>query len=296
MPDTPQTFDSKLLRPGLHKQKVLSIAKPGTVVAFYDTETTGLEPEIDDHIIEFAGILCRVEADYTLTRLDDIQIYIKNRKPLDPKVVDMTKITEEFLADKPDEFDVVDDIYDFLQQADCVCGHNVPFDIRFVNTTMERHNIPTPISAFLDTLELSYDVIVPWSTKNHKLGGLAEAFHLDEGVQFHSALADIEVTAKLFEIFLQYYLQQNDADTPEWLHPVVKSVSYWQNRSNPEQQRIYVNTDVGSLFYNLPSGFLCGKDCDATHVYREEFDANVLEFIGVNTMKDLLAFRGKKYK
>ena len=99
----------------------------------------------------------------------------------------------------------------------------------------------------------------------------------------------------LHQMSLRYYLQQNDADTPEWLHPVIKSVSYWQNHNNPEQQRIYVNTDVGSLFYNLPSGFLCGKDCDATHVYREEFDANVLEFIGVNTMKDLLAFRGKKY-
>ena len=33
MPDTPQTFDSKLLRPGLHKHKVLSIAKTAQSVS-----------------------------------------------------------------------------------------------------------------------------------------------------------------------------------------------------------------------------------------------------------------------
>ena len=99
MPNTSQAFNTSILRPGLHKHKVLSIAKPGTIVAFYDTETTGLSPEIDDHIIEFAGIIGRVEKDYTITRLSDIQIYIKNRKPLDPDVVALTKITEEFLAD-----------------------------------------------------------------------------------------------------------------------------------------------------------------------------------------------------
>lgn len=295
MPNTSQAFNTSILRPGLHKHKVLSIAKPGTIVAFYDTETTGLSPEIDDHIIEFAGIIGRVEKDYTITRLSDIQIYIKNRKPLDPDVVALTKITEEFLADKPSEEDVVDDIYDFLVQADCVCGHNVPFDNRFANTTFDRHNIPSPIVNSLDTLELALDAIVPNSTDNYQLGTLAAAFGLDEGVQFHSALADIGATVALFEILLKHYAQQDDADTPEYLNPVIRGVSYWEKlTAEPPIMRIYVTTTVGTLYFNVKSGVLWGKDCDHTRINREQFDSDVMKFIGVNTMKDLLAFRGKK--
>lgn len=291
MPDTPQTFDPNIFRPGLHKNKVLELAKPGIVIAFYDTETTGLEPEIDDHIIEFAGILCKVEENYTLTRLSDMQTYVKNRKPLSEKVIEVTKLTDDFLADKPDEVEVVDDIYDFLAQADCVCGHNVDFDNRVTTTTFARNDIPYDVPGSLDTLELALDIIVPRKTENYKLGTLAAAFGLDEGVQFHSALADIEVTVKLFELFLAHYRQQNDADTPEYLNPVIKRVSYWEA---PDKKRIYVSTSVGTLFYNVLSGMLWGKDCDHTRINRKVFDADVMSFIGVNTMKDLLAFRGKK--
>ena len=295
MSETLQTFNSSILRPGLHKNKVLSIAKPGTVVAFYDTETTGLHPERDDHIIEFAGILCRVEPDYTLTRLSETQIYIKNRKPLSEDVVNLTKITEDFLADKPDEEDVVDDIYDFLQQADWVCGHNVPFDNQMVETTMSRHNIPSPISEFLDTLELARDIIVPGATANYKLSTIAEAFKIDDGVQFHSAIADIGVTVSVFENFLKHYQHQHDEDTPDYLTPVITRVSYWEKQlPDKTLKRIYVTTNLGTLYYDADSGWLWGKDCDYTRINRETFDTDVMNFVGVNTMKDLLAFRGKK--
>lgn len=287
--------NTSILRPGLYKHKVLDVAKPGTLVAFYDTETTGLHPEEDDHIIEFAGILCRVEEDFTLTRLSDKQIYIKNRKPLSEDVVNITHITEDFLADKPNEDDVVDEIYDFLQQAEWVCGHNVAFDNAMIQTTMSRHNIPSPINSFLDTLEMARDIIVPKSTANYKLITLAEAFDIHEGVQFHSAIADIDVTVTIFERFLRHYAQQNDADTPEYLNPVVSRVAYWEKQTDSKPlRRIYVTTNVGSVYYDVSSGFLWGKDCDITRINRENFDNMVMAFIGVNTFDDLLAFRGKK--
>lgn len=296
MTDMKQAVGNPVFRPGLHRAKVLSIAQPGTYAVFYDTETTGLHAAQGDHIIEFAGILCRIEDDYSITRLADKQIYIKNRKPLTEKVIEITKLTDAFLADKPEESEVAQEIFDFLCQADWVCGHNLPFDNTMIRTTMERNNLPVPLDEYLDTLVLTRDIIQPNTTANHKLETLATAFHLEDGVQFHSAIDDIGATVALFEILLKQYLAQDENDVPEYLDPKIQRVSYWEKQTDTNLlQRLYVTTDLGSFYYDVTSDYLGTKDCDITRVNREKFDADVMKFHGVNTMESLLAFRGKKY-
>ena len=296
MIDIPQTSITPRFRPGIHRDKVLAIAQPGSHVVFYDTETTGLNPEDEgDHIIEFSGILCRIENDYTVTRLKEKQIYIKNHKPLTPKVIEITKLTEEFLSDKPTEKEVVRDIVAFLRQGEWTCGHNVEFDHRMIATTLDRNNLTNPIDKYLDTWEMALDILVPNTAINYKLETLATAFNLNEGVQFHSAIADIGATVSLFEILLKQYAKQSADIKVEPIEPKIRSVSYWSKETdNGLMERIYVNTNCGSIYFNCNGGFMGSKALDTTRIDRKKFEQQVMNFIGVNTLKELLQFRGKK--
>lgn len=276
-----------VFRPGLFRDKVLAYAHPGAVVAVFDTETTGLNPETTDHIIEFAGMLWVVQEDYSLRQLSQVQVYIKPPFPVSEKITELTGISNVYLADKPCEEEVVDIIRTFLKQADFVAGHNVPFDIRFVNSTMLRNRRPSPISDFLDTLDLAKDVIEKTSVENYKLGTLLAACHLDEGLQFHSAIDDVKATSILLETLLKKYAAQTDAPI-ELDEPTVIGVQYWEKHG---LARIYVNTDKGSIFFQSETYF-GSKDMDVTRINLEKLKQDAIEFAGVRTFYELLRFRG----
>ena len=288
-----QTFDSSIFRPGLLKDKVLDLVKPGLLIAVYDTETTGLYPEQGDRIIEFAGILWLVQEDYTLKWVNQTQIYIKPPTPVSQEIVELTGITNEFLADKPSEAEVVYAIRAFLKQADVAVGHNIPFDNRFVKTTMERNNRLNPIGNILDSLKMARDIVDQDMVENNKLETLVTALGLNDGVQFHSAIDDVGATSKLFEAMLQQYIAQDDNADVELITVKVESVSYWAKH---DMERLYFNTDIGSVFLDLKSDYLGTKDkeIDATRINRAQLERDAMELIGVNTVEALLAFRGKK--
>ena len=278
-----------VLRAGLLKDRVLAFAHPGAVIAVFDTETTGLNPETTDHIVEFAGMLWSINDDFTLTKLDEIQIYIKPPFPVSEKITELTGISNVFLADKPCEAEVVDKIRTFLKQADFVAGHNVNFDIRFVNSTMMRNRRPSPIVDYLDTLELARDVILKDSVPNYKLGTLISAFGLDEGIQFHSAIDDVGATSILFEKLLQQYSQQPD-ETIDLLELTVTGVQYWAKHN---LARIYVNTNKGSVFFQSEDYF-GSKDLDITRINLEKLKQDAMAFVGAKSFYELLRFRGSK--
>lgn len=278
-----------VFRPGLLKDEIMSTVLPGTTIAVFDTETTGLKPESTDRIIEFASMLWRVNKDLTLTKINEIQIYIRPPFQITQEIINLTGITNEFLANKPDEKDVVNEIYNFLKQADLVVGHNVMFDIHFIESMMSRNNKDNPINNYLDTLKLARDVIVKESVTNYKLGTLATALKFDKSLQFHSAFDDVYATSMLLQTILTQYLNQT-IEQIDLIDLVINCVQYWEKN---DIKRIYINTDKGALFFYLDGNY-DSKDFDATRVDIEQIKKDAMKFIGVKSFKDLLAFRGKK--
>ena len=234
-------------------------------------------------------MLWSIRDDYTLQKLDELQIYIKPPFPVSDKITELTGISNVFLADKPSEADVVDKIRTFLKQADFVAGHNVNFDIRFVNSTMMRNRRPSPIVDYLDTLELARDVITKESVPNYKLGTLISAFGLDEGIQFHSAIDDVAATSLLFEKLLLQYAEQEEDDI-ELIELTVTGVQYWAKHG---LARIYVNTDKGSVFFQSEEYF-GSKDVDITRINLEKLKQDAMAFVGAKSFYELLRFRGSK--
>lgn len=276
-------------RNGRKKNEVLALLAPGTEICVFDTETTGLHPETADRIIEFSAMKWCINDDYSLTKLSQFQQYIKPPFEVAQEITNLTGISNEFLADKPAEEDVAFDIYRYLHDAAVCIGHNVPFDIRFVKCMCDRNGLEYPIAESLDTLALAKDVIKKEDVENFKLGTLLSVLGLDEGIQFHSAIDDVYATSLLLQSLLAaYYKQGNEEVIVEKL--TVLGVAFWQKY---DMSRIYINTDKGSVFFQTES-YYGSKTIDVTRIDIDSLKKDAMDFIGVSTMEEFLAFRGQK--
>lgn len=286
-------------RPGFLRDEILGLIKPGIEVAVFDTETTGLKPNENDRIIEFAAMLFDVTENYNMTPKEKIQLYIKPPFVVENKIVELTGITNEFLEDKPTEDDPnefngltpVEEIFEILSGADVCVGHNVGFDVRFVDATMKRHGKPSPFKATADTLKMARDLIPKEQVENHKNGTLVKAMHLDKGIEhFHSAIDDVLGTARLLQKFLWFYRDQPDVEI-QFEQLRVESVKRWQK---DDLVRLYINTNKGSLYFGQSEdGFYIGsKTIDIDRIDQEKLISDVLEM--TETDKNTLMDYGKE--
>ena len=93
-----------------------------------DTETTGLSPQDGHRIIEI-GCVELVNRRFTN---NTFHVYINPDRIIDDGAIAVHGITNEFLLDKPEFKDIVDDYLAFTKDAELII-HNAPFDVGFLN-------------------------------------------------------------------------------------------------------------------------------------------------------------------
>ena len=112
-------------------------SRAGTIGAmrqiFLDTETTGLNAEGGDRIVEIG---CVEMVGRRLTG-DNRHFYLNPQRPSHPDALRVHGLTEEFLADKPLFEAVADDLLAYLAGAEIII-HNAPFDIGFLDKELAR--------------------------------------------------------------------------------------------------------------------------------------------------------------
>ena len=104
---------------------------------FLDTETTGLNAEGGDRIVEIG---CVEMVGRRLTD-DKRHFYLNPQRASHPDALRVHGLTEEFLADKPLFEAVADDLMSFLAGAELVI-HNASFDIGFLDAELRRIGRP----------------------------------------------------------------------------------------------------------------------------------------------------------
>jgi ATP-dependent DNA helicase DinG len=173
---------------------------PFSSIVVFDTETTGLDFQ-RDAILEIGMIrLNRDGSEEKLSTLFDPQ------RPIPRAISLLTGIRPEDCAGQPLLQDKISDLFDFVDGG-WVVGHNVEFDLRFMNAAGERHLSGRAFadpSKILDTLELSR-MLNPWMP-NHRLETLGGFYMLPKNRQ-HRALDDAETTAAAFRGMLASLLE-----------------------------------------------------------------------------------------
>ncbi len=152
-----------------------------------DIETTGLSPE-DNQIIEVGALRVR---EGVVTETLSLLINPQVRLPL--RIVELTGITDEMLAEQKSFKDQSRIIYDFIGQ-DPLLGHNIRFDYIFLKYHLANSGY-TIDNKVIDTLSIARGLHPDFLSRS--LASMCEAYDLVNEAA-HRAYEDAEVTMKLY--------------------------------------------------------------------------------------------------
>ena len=160
----------------------------------FDTETTGLEWDKDDRIIELGA----VELINHVPTGKTFQTYINPGRPVSEDTIRITGITDDDLIDKPPFEDpaIVDAFLDFIGDATLV-AHNAKFDRGFLNMELQRCGKEIiPEERWVDTVAIARKKF-PGAPAS--LDALCKRFDVNADARtFHGALLDSQLLAEVY--------------------------------------------------------------------------------------------------
>ncbi len=159
-----------------------------------DLETTGGSPA-DCAITEVGAVRYRGGE-----RLGTFETLVNPGVPLPPFITVLTGITESMLIPAPPIEAVLPPLLEFLDGA-VIVGHNIRFDISFLDAALTEHGYPKLAHRRVDTLGLARRLVRD-EVPDLKLGTLAR--HLRVAVEpCHRAFADADATAEVLHALLE---------------------------------------------------------------------------------------------
>jgi DNA polymerase III subunit epsilon len=161
---------------------------------FLDTETTGLNAEGGDRIVEI-GCVEMVGRRFTG---DNRHFYLNPRRPSHPDALRVHGLSEEFLADKPLFEVVADELLAYLHGAELVI-HNAPFDLGFLDEELRRcgrSGVATQVARITDSLLMAREM---FPGKSNSLDALCKRLEVDNSNRtLHGALLDAGLLAEVY--------------------------------------------------------------------------------------------------
>lgn len=158
-----------------------------------DTETTGMDPDTGDRIVEIG---CLELVNHVPTGRTFHQ-YINPERDVPAEVVAVHGLTNQFLADKPTFGEIVGDFVDFIGSDAKLVIHNASFDMKFINAELKTFGFPSvEWKRVIDTLDMARKKF-PGSPAN--LDALCRRFGIDNSNRtLHGALLDSELLAEVY--------------------------------------------------------------------------------------------------
>ncbi|MEL7398712.1 MAG: DNA polymerase III subunit epsilon [Pseudomonadota bacterium] len=157
-----------------------------------DTETTGLDPDKGDRIVEIGGVelLNHMPTGRTYHQ------YINPERDMSQEAFEVHGLGDEFLSDKPVFKSIAQEFLEFVGDAKLVI-HNASFDMKFINAELGWLGLkPLPYDQAIDTLDIARRKF-PGSPAS--LDALCRRFSIDNSARtLHGALLDSEILAEVY--------------------------------------------------------------------------------------------------
>jgi DNA polymerase III subunit epsilon len=159
-----------------------------------DTETTGLDPNEGHRVIEIGA----VEVVNRSITGRDFQTYLNPGRAIDPGAQEVHGISLDFLQDKPTFEQVVDDLLEFVKDAELII-HNASFDVKFLDAELKRlgrAGLTTWTGPITDSLAYARSL---YPGKRNSLDALCERYGISNTHrQLHGALLDSRLLAEVW--------------------------------------------------------------------------------------------------
>ncbi|MGJ8680450.1 3'-5' exonuclease [Paraglaciecola sp.] len=166
-----------------------------------DFETTGLSPDMGDRAIEIGAV--RLQKGEVVERFQGL---MNPGKRVSRFIENYTGITNQMLSSAAPCEEVMHQFANFIGDSNLV-AHNASFDKRFLDAELGRIS-QSYQGQFACSLLVSRRVYQ--QAPNHKLGSLVSYKNIQSEGQFHRALYDSEMTAKLWMAMVDDIASQMD--------------------------------------------------------------------------------------
>lgn len=160
-----------------------------STIAIIDFETTGLDPHRGDRPTEVAVVFVRNQQ-----IVDRYQRLINPGRSIPSFVTSLTGITNAMVRDAPPVEKAMEELHQRIGNTPLI-AHNASFDKKFLDTELERIGKDRR-QDFICSMRVARRVL--WNASNFKLGTLVKHVGLTFSSDAHRALADAEMTAKLW--------------------------------------------------------------------------------------------------
>lgn len=161
---------------------------------FFDTETTGLNPESGDRVVDI-GCVEMVNRQLTGRHL---HFYLNPERDMPEEAFRVHGLSAEFLSDKPKFAQIVDEFLEFIRDAELI-AHNAAFDVGFINAELKRCGkapLHECVESVRDTLLMARDM---FPGKANSLDALCRRLEVDNSNRgLHGAVKDAELLAEVF--------------------------------------------------------------------------------------------------
>jgi len=157
-----------------------------------DTETTGLDPEKGDRLVEIG---C-VELFNHMPTGETYHQYINPQRDMPVEAFNVHGLSEKFLADKPLFPAVAAEFLKFIGNSKLII-HNASFDMKFLNAELRWAEKPAiPMAQATDTLEIARR---KFPGAQNSLDALCRRFGIDSSARsLHGALLDSQILAEVY--------------------------------------------------------------------------------------------------
>ena len=153
-----------------------------------DIETTGLSPA-NNEIIELSAIKIRNN-----NIVEKFSTLVKPSSKINSFITGLTGITNDMVKNAPSINNVLEEFLKFVSN-DCIIGHNINFDLRFIKHNLQKHLNTDLENTSIDTVKVARKFCPKLSS--YKLSNLATHFNIDTSGH-HRALKDCEMTFDIY--------------------------------------------------------------------------------------------------
>ncbi|HHW4679311.1 MAG TPA: DNA polymerase III subunit epsilon [Xylella sp.] len=160
-----------------------------------DTETTGLEWSKGNRIVEIGAV------ELIERRLSGSKFhrYLKPDVLFEAGAQEVTGLTMDFLADKPEFGTIADEFLAYINGAELII-HNAAFDVGFLDYELSRlgpeYGKITDLASVLDTLVIARE---RYPGQRNSLDALCKRLGVDNAHrQWHGALLDAQILADVY--------------------------------------------------------------------------------------------------
>ena len=250
-----------------------------TTYCVLDLETTGLSFRTEK--ITEIGIMKMQNGEV----IDEFSCFVNPEKPIPPKVVEVTNITDDMVKDAQTIDKVFPKMLDFIGDSVLV-AHNADFDIGFLKYNAKELGY-TLDNTYMDTLRLAKYLFPDF--KKYKLGIIAEKLGIKVEVA-HRALDDVDTTVKVLKVMLDM-LKEKDVKTLEDIdileeqnmdfkklpsyHAIILAKDYvglknlYKLVSISHLHYFYKKPRIlKSIYKKYSEGLILGSACEAGELYR----------------------------